>query len=97
MEEAGWWSEQHHEEIQSSIRDKKALLSLTGVWKECRGETGGMREIRERVQRHGMRTRALMKQQHGQGMYFLHCDVRNRTGRDPDWMKEGRDAGDLTE
>eukprot|EP00969_Alexandrium_andersonii_P281209 12432638-Alexandrium_andersonii.AAC.1 len=67
MEEAGWWSEQQHEGIQNSIRDKQALLSLTGVWKECRGEPGGMREIRERAQRHGVRVRALMKQQHAQG------------------------------
>eukprot|EP00969_Alexandrium_andersonii_P241100 10644780-Alexandrium_andersonii.AAC.1 len=67
MEEAGWWSEQQHEGIQSSIRDKKALLSLTGVWGECLGESGGMGEIRERVQRPGTSVRALMKQQHVQG------------------------------
>eukprot|EP00969_Alexandrium_andersonii_P021978 962074-Alexandrium_andersonii.AAC.1 len=67
MEEAGLRSEQQHAGIQSSIRDKKALLSLTGVWKECQGATGGMREIRERAQRRGMRTRAPMKQQRDRG------------------------------
>eukprot|EP00969_Alexandrium_andersonii_P338844 14975847-Alexandrium_andersonii.AAC.1 len=26
-----------------------------------------------------------------------HCDVRNRTTRDPDWVKEGMEAGDVME
>eukprot|EP00969_Alexandrium_andersonii_P012224 533316-Alexandrium_andersonii.AAC.1 len=38
-----------------------------------------------------------MKQQHAQGMYFLRCDVRGRTLRDPDWMQEGMEAGDVME
>eukprot|EP00969_Alexandrium_andersonii_P146165 6464637-Alexandrium_andersonii.AAC.1 len=67
MEEAGWWSEQQREGIQASTRSKKALLSLTGVWHKCRGETGGTREVRARAQRRGVRARALMRQQHSQG------------------------------
>eukprot|EP00969_Alexandrium_andersonii_P299179 13226340-Alexandrium_andersonii.AAC.1 len=38
-----------------------------------------------------------MQQQLSQGVYFLHCDVQDRTIGDSDCMKEGMTAGDVVE
>eukprot|EP00969_Alexandrium_andersonii_P010383 452834-Alexandrium_andersonii.AAC.1 len=52
--EKAWWSELERERFKGRIRETQGLLRLAGVWQECQGETGGTREVRERVRRHGM-------------------------------------------
>eukprot|EP00969_Alexandrium_andersonii_P280331 12393466-Alexandrium_andersonii.AAC.1 len=46
-EAQGWWSDQETDRQWKGIRGKKGLLTVTGVWEECRGDERGEREIRD--------------------------------------------------
>ena len=72
----GFWTEEERNRHERSTWKKEALLAVTGVWDACRNEGMKARALREKIRLHKMRTGKLMREQHGQGMYFIHQEVR---------------------